>query len=151
MRTYGSGFFFGASSWWFKEAGFLADDRPLKVRPTPGLHIIPQTTLFFALSPLFPSCSCIAHFSTLHTVAHCSGQRHGPGAARRILFSFTAFPEIPDGSNGFGIWAVDELQICEMGSWAPDGAYVRVVIIDQARDVPHGDQGKPFSAAGRYL
>ena len=25
-----------------------------------------------------------------------------------------------------GEWAVDEIQICEMGSWGPEGEYVRV-------------------------
>ncbi|KAF8495772.1 AKAP7 2'5' RNA ligase-like domain-containing protein [Russula emetica] len=92
----------------FKEAGFVADDRPLK------LHCTLLNTSHRRTPP---------------------GQRRGPGAARRIPFSFAAFPQTPDnGSNDFGIWAVDELQICEMGSWAPDGAYVRVAGCDLRPD-----------------
>ena len=61
------------------------------------------------------------------------GQRRG-GAAGGIPFSFAAFP-LPMTANGgegenLGTWTVDELQICEMGSWAPDGAYVRVAGCD---------------------
>jgi hypothetical protein len=52
------------------------------------------------------------------------GQRHGPG---RVPFSFAAFPAA---APNLGTWTVDELQICEMGSWAPDGAYVRVAGCD---------------------
>ena len=39
----------------------------------------------------------------------------------------------------FGIWAVDELQICEMGSWAPEGRTREppVVIFDQTCNVPN--------------
>jgi activating signal cointegrator complex subunit 1 len=52
------------------------------------------------------------------------GQRHGPG---RVPFSFAAFPAA---APNLGTWTVDELQICEMGSWAPDGAYVRAAGCD---------------------
>ena len=55
------------------------------------------------------------------------GQRR---AAERIPFSFAAFPQASSASSNLGTWTVDELQICEMGSWAPDGAYVRVVGCD---------------------
>jgi len=90
----------------FREAGFLADERrPLK------LHCTLLNTTFRRPPP---------------------GQRR---AAGRIPFSFAAFPGPPavasaDGSPQLGAWTVDELQICEMGSWAPDGAYVRVAGCD---------------------
>ena len=51
------------------------------------------------------------------------GQRR---AAERIPFSFATFPQASGASSNLGTWTVDELQICEMGSWAPDGASVRV-------------------------
>jgi hypothetical protein len=51
------------------------------------------------------------------------GQRRASG---RIPFSFAAFPSAARENSNLGTWTVDELQICEMGSWAPDGAYVRV-------------------------
>ncbi|KAN0131551.1 AKAP7 2'5' RNA ligase-like domain containing protein [Lactarius tabidus] len=52
------------------------------------------------------------------------GQRRAPG---RVPFSFAA---LPPAAPNLGTWTVDELQICEMGSWAPDGAYVRVAGCD---------------------
>jgi hypothetical protein len=55
------------------------------------------------------------------------GQRRAPG---RVPFSFAAFPAA---APNLGTWTVDELQICEMGSWAPDGAYVRVAGCDLRR------------------
>ncbi|KAI0248297.1 kinase A anchor protein [Lactifluus subvellereus] len=81
----------------FKEAGFLADaNRPLK------LHCTLLNTTYRRPPP---------------------GQRR---AAGRIPFSFAAFPQVAGSGSNLGAWTVDELQICEMGSWAPDGAYVRV-------------------------
>ncbi|KAH9952934.1 AKAP7 2'5' RNA ligase-like domain-containing protein [Russula dissimulans] len=121
----------------FREAGFLADERrPLKVSvlfPDP-----PSVTVF---------CSAhITYYTLLQIVAprpqlHCTllnttYRRPPPGqrrAAGRVPFSFVAFPPAAvsvDGSPQLGAWAVDELQICEMGSWAPDGAYVRVAGCD---------------------
>ncbi|KAI0293858.1 AKAP7 2'5' RNA ligase-like domain-containing protein [Multifurca ochricompacta] len=88
----------------FKQAGFLTDARrPLK------LHCTILNTTYRRPSP---------------------GQRRPPG---RIPFSFATFP--PDSKDGgtlsnLGTWTVDEVQICKMGSWAPDGAYVRVAGCD---------------------
>lgn len=97
--------------------------------------IISQNSAFSLFSPssLLPfdvqlHCTLL---NTSHRRTTPPGQRRGPRAARRIPFSFAALPQTPDGaSNDFGIWAVDELQICEIGSWAPDGAYVRVAGCD---------------------
>ncbi|KAI0262406.1 kinase A anchor protein [Gloeopeniophorella convolvens] len=82
----------------FKQAGFLVDERrPLK------LHCTILNTTYRRPPP---------------------GQRRATG---RMPFSYAAFPPpAPGGTEGLGVWSVDELQICEMGSWAPDGAYVRV-------------------------
>ena len=70
----------------------------------------------------------------LHTSQHITSSHttpRGPGAAERIPISFAAFPQASDeASKSVGIWTVDELQICEMGSWAPDGAYVQVAGCD---------------------
>lgn len=65
-----------------------------------------------------------------------SGQPRGPNATEGIPFSFTAFPQTPNnGSNYFDVWAVNELQICEMRSRAlEDGRSLR-----ESRDFP-----KPF-------
>ncbi|KAH9970923.1 AKAP7 2'5' RNA ligase-like domain-containing protein [Russula compacta] len=92
----------------FKEAGFLADaQRPLK------LHCTILNTKYRRRTP-------------------SQGQRRG-AAAGSIPFSFAAFPPTTandtEGEN-LGTWSADELQICKMGSWAPDGAYVRVAGCD---------------------
>ncbi|KAH9165931.1 kinase A anchor protein [Lactarius sanguifluus] len=85
----------------FMEAGFLAADRrPLK------LHCTLLNTNY--RRPML-------------------GQRRAPG---RVPFNFTAFPSAARDNSNLGMWTVDELQICEMGSWAPDGAYVRVAGCD---------------------
>ncbi|KAI9448601.1 AKAP7 2'5' RNA ligase-like domain-containing protein [Lactarius psammicola] len=81
----------------FTEADFLATDRrPLK------LHCTLLNTNYRRPVP---------------------GQRRAPG---RVPFNFAAFPPATRDDSNLGTWTVDELQICEMGSWAPDGAYVRV-------------------------
>jgi hypothetical protein len=63
-------------------------------------------------------------------------------AAERIPYSVAAFP--PQGSTGadsnLGAWSVDELQICQMGSRAPDGAYVRVAGCDLRPAVVPGEE-----------
>ena len=51
-------------------------------------------------------------------------------APRRVPFSLAAFPFAVRDSSNLGTWSGDELQICEMGSWVPDGAYVRVAGCD---------------------
>ncbi|KAH9059888.1 AKAP7 2'5' RNA ligase-like domain-containing protein [Lactarius vividus] len=85
----------------FMEAGFLAADRrPLK------LHCTLLNTNYRRPVP---------------------GQRR---AAGRVPFDFTTFPSAARDNSDLGTWTVDELQICEMGSWAPDGAYVRVAGCD---------------------
>ncbi|KAH9015741.1 kinase A anchor protein [Lactarius deliciosus] len=85
----------------FMEAGFLAADRrPLK------LHCTLLNTNYRRPVP---------------------GQRRPAG---RIPFNFTTFPSAARDNSNLGMWTVDELQICEMGSWAPDGAYVRVAGCD---------------------
>ncbi|KAH9043549.1 AKAP7 2'5' RNA ligase-like domain-containing protein, partial [Lactarius deliciosus] len=85
----------------FMEAGFLAADRrPLK------LHCTLLNTNYRRPVP---------------------GQRRPAG---RVPFNFTTFPSAARDNSNLGIWTVDELQICEMGSWAPDGAYVRVAGCD---------------------
>ena len=57
-----------------------------------------------------------------------AGQRRGPV---RVHFSFAAFPaDACNNNTNLGTWTVGELQICEMGSWAPDGAYVWVAGCD---------------------
>ncbi|KAH8989573.1 AKAP7 2'5' RNA ligase-like domain-containing protein [Lactarius akahatsu] len=85
----------------FMEAGFLAADRrPLK------LHCTLLNTNYRRPVP---------------------GQRR---AAGRVPFDFTTFPSAARENSNLGTWTVDELQICEMGSWAPDGAYVRVAGCD---------------------
>ncbi|KAI0299562.1 hypothetical protein BC826DRAFT_1102683 [Russula brevipes] len=110
----------------FRDAGFLADERrPLKVRGSPKLsdpiitHITPAPIL---------------HVWKLHcTLLNTTYRRPPPGqrrAAGRIPFSFAAFPPTSGDGSNLGTWTVDELQICEMGSWTPDGAYVRVAGCD---------------------
>jgi len=85
----------------FRDAGFIADEhRPLK------LHCTLLNTTYRRPPP---------------------GQRR---AAGRIPFSFAAFPPTSGDGSNLGTWTVGELQICEMGSWTPDGAYVRVAGCD---------------------
>ncbi|KAH9968324.1 AKAP7 2'5' RNA ligase-like domain-containing protein [Lactifluus volemus] len=86
----------------FNQAGLLNDgNRPLK------LH-----------------CTLL---NTRHRRPQQPGQRRSAG---RIPFSFSAFPQGTVDNLNLGTWTVDELQICEMGSWTPDGAYVRVAGCD---------------------
>jgi hypothetical protein len=80
----------------------------------PSHHIIPRLPtkrlfhcFFFSLRG--PTCTVV--HCTLLNVSHC---RTPPGGQcrRGIPFSFAAFPQTSDnGSNDFGIWAADELQI----------------------------------------
>jgi activating signal cointegrator complex subunit 1 len=119
----------------FMEAGFLTDvRRPLKVRlPAPAFMIHSSNPYanyyYFGHERLQLHCTLL---NTSHR--RTPGQRgRGPdGGAGRIPFSFAAFPRASsdEDSKSLGTWTVDELQICELGSWAPDEAYVRVAGCD---------------------
>ncbi len=73
-----------------------------------------------------PFVSYTARSSSRTYVARCPAS----GAARRVPFSFVAFPSAARDSSNLAMWIIDELQICEMGTWAPDGAYVWVAGCD---------------------
>ena len=118
-----------------KEAGFFADvRRPLKVRP--DTLILPfeltcETTMFSLFLSLFwhDISSCAAHLSRHHTVAH-NAVAPGPAPQSAYLFLSWRFcrPQMSRKALAYGPWT--SLQISEMGSCAPDGAYVQVAGCD---------------------
>ncbi|KAI0738791.1 kinase A anchor protein [Daedaleopsis nitida] len=97
----------------FQDAGLLVDDkRPLKLHST-VLNTVyrkprPQQRVPFSYPSVLTSDalrSVLVQNDAAHAAAHDNGKK-GPAKIN------------------FGTWQVDELQICEMGSWGPEGEYV---------------------------
>jgi len=114
----------------FKKAGFLAEDRPLKLhctivntvyrKPRPrGGKRVPFTYTDLLRSPWFcrPENSIPSHEETTQrlTQSTSSAGNHPPRSPVSV---------------DFGTWDIDEVQICEMGSFGPEGEYVCVGKID---------------------
>ena len=134
----------------FKEAGFVTDKRPLKVRPkslgyissSPRHHLTKQHFFlcFPLLLPFFPSTySCIAHFSTRHTVVPrrpVSAAALVPqGAYRSPSLRFRRPQMAPRMTLVYGPWMSCRFARWEAGHRTGRMCESRVVIFDQAGDV----------------
>jgi hypothetical protein len=132
--------------------------------PIPGLHIIPRhltvtkqpffrLLFFFSLSGT--TCSCIAHFSTRHTVAHrpvnAAVALVPQGAHRSLSRRFRRHRIMARMILEHGPWTSCRYARWEVGHQTGRTCESRVVIFDQARDVlnePSVSEGKaqdPFA------
>lgn len=104
----------------FKEAGFLADDRPLEVCPGPDyICIIPRDPKKHPFSLIFSSSlwhdvfNCITHFSTRHTISQSPLNAAAP-IPQIVYLSFSRRfrgPQVMARMTlAYGPWT-----ICEMG------------------------------------
>ncbi|KAI0049388.1 hypothetical protein FA95DRAFT_1677515 [Auriscalpium vulgare] len=99
----------------FRTAGLLLDDRPLKLHCTILNTVYRRPKPRGARQPF--SYRALLESETMR------GMIAGPVQARRPV------------NVELGVWDIDELQICEMGSWGPEGEYVRVAGCDLS--IPH--------------
>jgi hypothetical protein len=131
----------------FKEAGFLTDDRPLKVCPHAWLPYHPSSSHkqpLLCFSPFFPFghdvyCSCIAHFSTRHTVAHRPVNAAAlvvPQGYRSLSRRSRRHQRMARMTLEYGPWTSCRSARWEAGHRTGRTCESPVVIFDQARDVP---------------
>lgn len=107
----------------FTAAGFICDHRPLKVRSDLFLLVIDYSAL--------PQLHCTILNTTYRRPK--MGGRRVPFSYRSLLGSDATqvFLLEPQGEADwrqpvkvdFGTWQVDEIQICKMGSYGPEGEY----------------------------
>ncbi|KAI0747474.1 kinase A anchor protein, partial [Fomes fomentarius] len=105
----------------FRDAGLLVDeDRKLKVRPTYNLHLLHCTVInSIYRKPRAKNRIPFSYTAILASDAVKSLNGKGKGQA-------TAKKAVKQGPTAvdLGEWECDEIQICEMGSWGPEGEYV---------------------------
>ncbi|KAI8986312.1 kinase A anchor protein [Trametes punicea] len=99
----------------FNDAGLLVDEkRPLK------LHCTVLNTVY--RKPRGKGRTPFSYPSVLASEAFKAVLAHKQAGAEETADTTRRGPVRVD----FGEWAIDEVQICEMGSWGPEGEYVAV-------------------------
>jgi len=117
----------------FKRAGFILDDRPLKLhctvintvyrkpKPRDGKRMPFSYRELLNSSWFFPQSSSHPYGSVVEgsTAAAETSLSRSP-----VAFSTSASDRLKN--VDFGIWDIEEAQICEMGSWGTEGEYISV-------------------------
>ncbi|GJJ15351.1 hypothetical protein Clacol_009627 [Clathrus columnatus] len=124
----------------FKDAGYLQDDRPLK------LHCTLINTIYRKFTPAPTTSFSLENTIIGKTPSDNSSRRRNHNQRERIPFSFSSFlssdayrlMNAPDGVTApinpdygpfkidLGTWLIDEIQICRMGSQDAQGVYQKV-------------------------
>jgi hypothetical protein len=126
--------------------------------PTPGLHISSLVKHSFDFFPYSytsgTTSSCIAHFSTRHTVAHrpvnAAAALVPQGAHRSLSRRFRRHQIMARMSSAYGPWTSCRSARWEVGHQTGRTCESRVVIFDQERDVPNEGRGSRGRAKEPY-